>query len=408
MYMRIRLLITLSFIFIQHFICIGQTIDDFMNEANKRIEFGNIEGAIEEFDLLLAKFPKNSITYFDRAMMKGKINNTIGAIDDFGKAIATDTIPNPDNYYLRGKQKEKLNDHKGAIDDYSHALSLESDNADAYYFRGRAKANLLDFDKALLDYTEAIKIRTNHAEAYAYRGWAKAQLHQYMAALADLDSAIYFAPELISAYYFRGKTKGEMNRKWEAIQDFAKAINLKTDANRAFEDDLSLNISAKKYKHSLNKYCRSILVSNDSAYLRMALLKAYLHQYKSALRDYNTLLMMNPNIEMGYYGRGIARMNTKDYAGAIQDFSNAFVINPVNKEAIKNRGLAKALSNDYLGAIQDYDRLIEMDKYNASYYLTRGEWKLIIGQLENGCKDIAKYNALGGTYGKAAMKLPCK
>ena len=59
------------------------------------------------------------------------------------------------SYYNRGLSKGELNDDLGAIADYSKAIELDKDDAYSYYNRGICKLNSKQKESACEDFSKA-------------------------------------------------------------------------------------------------------------------------------------------------------------------------------------------------------------------------------------------------------------
>ncbi len=72
-------------------------------------------------------------------------------------------------YFQRGILKYKMNDLAGAISEFDNAISINQGYAMAYRNRGLLKYKLNNYDGAMGDYGDAIKINPDYAEAYCNR-----------------------------------------------------------------------------------------------------------------------------------------------------------------------------------------------------------------------------------------------
>jgi len=97
---------------------------------------------------------------------------------------------NFDIYFNQGLIKLKLGDNQGAIDDYSQAIKIKPNFAKAYYNRGVANYNLGDNQCAVDDYSQAIEIQPDYAEAYYNRGLANYNLGDNQGAIADFSRSV--------------------------------------------------------------------------------------------------------------------------------------------------------------------------------------------------------------------------
>ncbi len=97
-------------------------------EAGYREQF---QLAIEYFDSAISIDPQIESIYFDRAIMKEYIGDTLGAILDFSEQIKKNR-KDADAYFLRGKIHFELQNYRWAYQDLNRANHLDSGNADAH------------------------------------------------------------------------------------------------------------------------------------------------------------------------------------------------------------------------------------------------------------------------------------
>jgi tetratricopeptide (TPR) repeat protein len=63
------------------------------------------------------------------------------------------------------------------------------------------------------------------------------------------------------------------------------------------------------------------------------------------LKDYNSVLVLDPNSAGNWYNSGKTKIELNDFTGAIADFSYALKINPQWGEAYFYRGIAYSKQN---------------------------------------------------------------
>ena len=61
--------------------------------------------------------------------------------------------------------KKKLEDYQGAIDDYNQAIKLDATHPKAYYRRGNVLRKVGDNWGAIADYNQAIRLNPNYTSA---------------------------------------------------------------------------------------------------------------------------------------------------------------------------------------------------------------------------------------------------
>jgi tetratricopeptide (TPR) repeat protein len=111
-----------------------------------------------------------------------------GAIEDYNQVLQINP-KDADTYHNRGIARSESGDHAGAIEDYDQALQINPQDADAYYNRGVAHYSLKDSQGAIEDWNQALRINPSLAEAYGDRGFVRAELGDNKGAVADLQQA---------------------------------------------------------------------------------------------------------------------------------------------------------------------------------------------------------------------------
>lgn len=129
-------------------------------------------------------------------------------------------------FFNRGVAKNDLQDYIGAIADFTKAIELDPTDAETYYARGYAKLYQQDYIGSIADLTNAIEINPNYGQAYISRGYTKSYLQDYRGAIADYTKAIKIDPTDARAYYGRGLAKIALGQKESGCLDLSKAGEL--------------------------------------------------------------------------------------------------------------------------------------------------------------------------------------
>ncbi len=122
-----------------------------VRKGYEKIQNGNFENAIVDFNHALEKDPECIDAYLRRAFCYSATNDYKNAVEDYNKVIKL----NPDletAYVSRGSAKNKLKLFKEALVDFNKALQLQPDDYQAYNNRGWAKKGLGDDDGACQDW----------------------------------------------------------------------------------------------------------------------------------------------------------------------------------------------------------------------------------------------------------------
>ena len=94
--------------------------------------------ALADFDKVIQLDSTNSLTYFNRAMLRTQIGDYNRALEDYDKVA----LYSPNNvlvYYNRAGVYAQLGEIERAVEDYTSAIKLYPDFANAYIYRGRLR-----------------------------------------------------------------------------------------------------------------------------------------------------------------------------------------------------------------------------------------------------------------------------
>ena len=120
-------------------------------------------------------------------------------------------LSNKELYHARGLSRIKVEDWVGAIEDFDEALAIDPSYADAFWGRAIARSHIGDVLGAIADYTQTLKIKPGLSDVFVARG--RARLHQgdEEGAIADFQRALELAPE-------DWEKRGEIEKALEEIK----------------------------------------------------------------------------------------------------------------------------------------------------------------------------------------------
>lgn len=114
--------------------------------------------------------------------------NYFEAIGKLNKAIELDP-KSGEAYRVRASAKDRLNDYVGAKDDYQQAIDINPLDKEAYSDRAGVESKHKDFRAAIKDCKKAIEIDPSYAGAYSEKGFAEGSLGMKDQACRDLSKA---------------------------------------------------------------------------------------------------------------------------------------------------------------------------------------------------------------------------
>jgi len=131
-------------------------------------EFG-YQNQFKESERILSKiielYPNDTLAYFDRAIMRENLGDTVGAIADLSKEIEIDP-KNADNYFLRGMLYKNSNEYVKALSDFEKVINLDFGNADAHFFAAQMVLALQkNKSKVRKELKRCLTINPDHVEA---------------------------------------------------------------------------------------------------------------------------------------------------------------------------------------------------------------------------------------------------
>ncbi len=156
----------------------AETVEDYLKIAHQKDADLDYAGAIAIYDAILKQYPKEfPDVYADRADARSSIDDYKGAIADFNKALALDSVKKPKDQFLnhgvvlkeRGNAKRYSDDYKGAIADYTQALALNPKDNELLPDRADVRLTLGDCAGSVSDYSAAL---ATEPEAIYYEGRA--------------------------------------------------------------------------------------------------------------------------------------------------------------------------------------------------------------------------------------------
>ena len=170
---------------------------------------------------------------YEQGIEKTQAGDYQGAIADFNRVIALN--PNYiEAYCHRAMAHWDLGNYQKAMADFNLAIQVSPLHADAYNKRGVALAQQGNLNQALADFNQALLVDSNFVDAYYNRGKARTELGKYQGAIADYDRAIRLDPTLAEAYGNRGFLRAQLGNKQEGLEDLQHAAKLFLDAGNVF------------------------------------------------------------------------------------------------------------------------------------------------------------------------------
>ena len=278
-----------------------------------------IRGRVQDRQVKVDLEPQFVITYYE----------SVNAIDHFTSRIDR-MISDYNRRQLLSMQLRIVNHevaltdeqaayHFQSIDNYSLVLDRNPENADAYF--GRA----LDF-MVLQDLSEA---------------------------MGDYDRAIQLNPEFTPAYFNRAVVR----HKLLELSDYRDENTNANTLSYSLETGLG-----KRATPITNPYTGQMTKENSQQEMNDTK-RGF--EYNLILRDYETVIRLNPDFVYAWFNRANIRCLQKDYRAAINDYNEAIRRNPDFAEAWFNRGLTRLYLGETNKGIEDLSKAGELGMVDA-------------------------------------------
>ena len=400
--------------------------DNFLAIYNRAIlneEAKNYRDVVPDLDRVIQEYPNFVPAYYFRSETKRKINDVKGADTDYwyaynlekklqkqkeqGKIITgkevLDSEESAEMVDKENKTREKSdkniskfnrlvvydkdeesqsrykNEIRGRVQDRQVKVDLESQFILTYYEKieeiegsnSRADKMISDYNNRRILYHQ-LKIVNHEVPLTDDQAAYHFQSIDHYSLVLDRNSSD------VNAYFARALDFMVLQDLSEAIEDFTRVIALDSDFamayfNRAavrykqmeitdFKEDnidvnsLSLNIETTKRNFSSSR-------KEDPAQSIASTQRSY--ELDLIIRDYETVIRLNPDFVYAYFNRGNIRCLQKDYRTALNDYNEAIKRNPDFAEAYFNRGLTRLYLGDTNRGIEDLSKAGELGMVDA-------------------------------------------
>jgi len=411
-----------------------------LNRAISRLYAHQYDSARIDLDDMIARYPRYMYAYMSRGQLCIEVNDTLGAIDDFSRAISVDryyapayaargyvtllqeryadAIPDlneairlePDNegYYVnRGLARYYNKDYRGVLNDFDRVLQLNPKSVMTYYNRGLILAEVGDDNRAIEDFDKVIELEPENDMAIYNRALLREGTGDLKGAKEDLDVIIERYPNFIPAYYQRSSVYKKMGNAKGSDRDYFKAWELEDKLKEAraagkkfsargdeaeAEDD-SNGKTRKLSEKDINKYNRVIVSETD-----MEQTARYANPIRGNIQNFNVDVTVAPMYNLTYYEEqgpvGQRRpMSCQTYLDELQ-------VAGTNTANLLMTNAEKALTHDEIDrhfvSIDHLSQLINEYPDNAAYYFARAIDFSLVKDMDNAIADLDKAIFLNG------------
>ncbi len=427
------------------------------NRGLLRYQVGDNNRAIEDFDVVLQLEPDNYMAYYNRALLRYETGDYAGAVSDYD--VVLEEYPNfLPAYYSRSDAKKKLHDQAGAEKDIWTAYRKEeqlkkeraagkSTSTASGNNTGKAATNGDNTrersDKSIDKFNRLVVYDKEEERKNKYQSEVRGRVQ-------DRNVRVDLEPQFILTFYEKADAVKKQLYYSKMIDDFNRQMALRmkllvTNQEAALTEDQIASHFA-----SIDNYSDLIgrNPNNVNAYLGRAIDYMLVQDFASAIKDYDKVIELDPDMVIAYFNRAVVRYKQLQYEDSnrkseimdltsqsspltmsfnfggktqriastptreqlqdaeekehaykheqiTRDYDLAIRLNPDFIYAYFNRANLRCALHDYRAAIEDYTEAIERDPEFAEAYFNRGLARLSQGNTTQGIADLSKAGELG-------------
>ena len=422
-----------------------------------------MQGTLADLDKVLSREPDNSLTLYNRALIRSQIGDYDNALSDYDRVLNI----NPENvlaYYNRSILFTEMGRYKDAVEDLTKAIELYPDFANAYMNRSYVKNRMGQYASAEEDY------RTAQSKIAMYKSLTADSAGR--AAFAD-TSRKYDRLIALDSDFARSDFNDD-----QLLQNRNVSIDLKpmyrfviASDKRVDEDGMPITLTNRYQDEKVDQFvaemplaveisCRPAAAAavdnsrlleavdrmagnteDDCLLFAKALIESDNKQFNSAMSCYDEAIDKHPSEVFYYINRGTLRAEMidfissiesnvqvltidnagtakarvrdgsssagYDYSEAIFDMRKASMLYPDFPYTYYNLGNLYCLSGDMPEAITQYTKAIDMYPGLAEAYYNRGLVLIYVKDREKGCLDMSKAGELGVEDAYSVIKKYC-
>ena len=279
--------------------------------------------ALKDINSAIELNNKNENDFAFRAFLKGILNDTNGAIEDFNIYLSK----NPDDTFIlrqRAYAYYTQENYDLAKIEYIKLIEKDGNNPDDFYYLSEINYDLEDYEKSLLYINKAIELESNDNSYFSTRAKINYELKDNEKVIMDLNKAIEIDSSNAYSYYLRGFMYSRFKKNEKALKDLNKSIDLDPTYSKAYSERAS--IKEKEYPiEAMDDYTKVIELDsrNALAFNNRGVIKYDLGNYQEALEDYQKALNINPNEKLYLSNIGEVQIKLGDIDSACTNLKKA-------------------------------------------------------------------------------------
>lgn len=309
----------------------------------------------------------------------------------------------------------KQGDSKNAKARLLKAIEKDANNSDAFRQRGLLSYGSEQYTEALADFTVYLSFDSNNITALADLARCYLAVHDTLRGIKYFDEILLLNDSNNDILFEKALAWHNWTKHREAINTFTKvyAKNYKPASSLFYRglnyeklNDIAKASSdfKKAVQFGLSKEQLAQIVQIAERYFENGRYFYEKRQFLAALDYFNNSLLLWEQSFNVWYLKGLSHIEIEQYPEAQNALSKAIALEPNRELAWLNRGLAKFLDENYDDAIVDFDATLKLSNqvYQAAIY--KGD---SYNALERYSLAVESYTAaLGGAWTRQSEHYP--
>jgi tetratricopeptide (TPR) repeat protein len=326
------------------------------------MRLGRYEEAVAAYDQALAFDPNKAVTWTNKAVAHGLLEQYKEELQAAEQAVAIDpTLAAA--WADKAVALKELGQPEEALAAYDQALTLNPTLAAAWDDKGKAHWLLDQYKEALSAFNQAVKYAPQNAAFWRTKGKAHSALGQYEEALVAFTQVLILDPMDASAWKEEGNTLENLGNYKDAVDAFNQALILDPKLTDVWPNIGASLVEVGNYGEALDTLDRALTLDPKNAYVwsnKGAALAALGH-YKEALDAFNRMLTLDPKLTAAWINKGNVLAKLGSYNDALDAYEAVLTLDPKNAVAWRNKGYALGALRHYEEALDALDEALAID-----------------------------------------------
>lgn len=389
----------------------------YLNRAMLHNEIGDKSGALSDLNVVLDEHPDFFTGYYMRSQLKRELNDLRGAEQDYMLAKAEESkarkvaTEDPEPFKQARERTESKDTREQAdrdIDKFNLLVVADKGESEKTQYqrqsRGRVQnvsAPIESEPRFVLTYYERdFEVRRpvyfsdlmNQANRELGLAWLlkvtnrdaplnEFQIQTHFRSIDNYSARIDREPEDASLYFGRGMDFMLIQDYENALKDIRRAVDL--DPNLLLAHFAWAVIRTKQVEYDRLQSEPIMMDKNMGIDLpvpagkgigskpKLPEISVKSIEYEEILREYETIIRLDPDFMYAYYNRAEIFTLEKDYRAAIDDYTRAIKIEPQFAEAYFNRGIARLSIGETQNGLDDLRKAGELGIVQAYSIIKR-------------------------------------